>query len=141
MKTELLVPLPVMLPLCTAALLAAARAWLPRSVQDCLSIAAAALQCVITLLLLHASFAHTLVYWFGGWTPRGTMAIGISFVVDPAGALLAAFAAVLVLLAFVFSWKLPDSGEGHLHPMVFVFLSAGSGLVVTCDLVNLFVFV
>lgn len=139
MKTELLVPLPVFLPLGTAALLAGLRKWLPRTVQDTLSIVIAAVQCGVTALLLHASLSRTIVYWFGGWTPRGTMAIGINFVVDPAGALLATFAAALALLAFVFSWKFPDSGGGHLHPLLFIFLAAVSGFVLTGDLFNLFV--
>jgi multicomponent Na+:H+ antiporter subunit D len=135
-----LAPLPVVLPLAAAALLAALRRWLPRAAADGISIGAAALNVLMTALLLHTALQQTSVYWMGGWHPRGSMAIGISFVIDPAGTGLALFAAVLMLLATVFGCRLPDDGEGHLHPLMMVFLAGMSGFALTADIFNLFVF-
>ena len=45
----------------------------------------------------------TLVHWFGGWTPRDGVALGVSFTIDQIGAGFALFAAVLFLAAFVFA--------------------------------------
>ena len=97
--------LPVAIPLLAAALLAALHRWLPRAAADSTSIVAAAFNLVVSVLLLSRASQHTIVYWFGNWYPRGRMVLGITFVVDPAGAGLCALAAFLTLLAFLFSWR------------------------------------
>ena len=45
----------------------------------------------------------------GNWYPRGSIVLGIAFVVDPVAAGLAMLAAVLTLLALVFSWRFVDA--------------------------------
>ena len=66
--------------------------------------------------------------------------LGITFVVDPIGAGLACLAALLTLLALVFSWRFVDSGGNHFQSLMLVFLAAMCGFCLTGDLFNLFVF-
>lgn len=132
-------PLPVAVPLLGAATLAALRPWLSRRVIDSLAILVAAIHVCIAAFLLREADAHTLVYWFGNWFPRGSMVVGIGFVVDPVAAALALLAGVLFLFAFIFSWRFPDAGAKHYHSLMLVFLAAMSGFVLTGDLFNLFV--
>jgi multicomponent Na+:H+ antiporter subunit D len=131
--------LPVAIPLLGAAALAALRKVLSRRVFDSCSIAIALLNLAFCIELLIRSSSQTIVYWFGNWYPRGSMAIGIGFVVDPVAAGLATLAALLFLLAFIFSWRFVDSGHNLYHPLMLVFLAAMSGFVLTGDLFNLFV--
>ena len=133
-------PFPIALPLLGAASIAATRKWLPRAAADTLGVLfAAATLWITTALLLHATHT-TQVYWFGNWYPRGSMALGIAFVVDPIGAGLATLAALLTLLALIFSWRFVDSGANHFQPLMLLFLAAMCGFSLTGDLFNLFVF-
>jgi multicomponent Na+:H+ antiporter subunit D len=132
--------LPVALPLLGAGLLAALRKWLSRAAADSLSIAVAAGTLISSLLLLSHALQHTQVYWFGNWYPRGSVVLGITFVVDPVAAGLGSLAGLLVFLALIFSWSFVDAGANHYHPLMLVFLAAMDGFVLTGDLFNLFVF-
>jgi len=132
--------LPIAAPLLCAAVLAALRKWLPRRAIDLLAILTALLNLVACAWLLRSSWRHSIVYWFGNWFPRGHMALGIGFLVDPAGAMLATLAAFLTLLALTYSWGRSDSGQNLFQPLMLVFLSAMSGFCMTADLFNLFVF-
>ncbi len=134
-----LAPLPVAIPLLGAATLSALRPWLSRRAMDACAIAITALDVFLCSLLLHAATAHTIVYWFGNWIPRGSLVVGIGFVIDPTAAALALLAALLFFLAFIFSWRFADAGERHFHTLMLVFLAAMSGFVLTGDLFNLFV--
>ncbi len=136
---SLLPPLPVVLPLLSAATLAAFRPWLSRRAMDSAVILVAAGHVILCTLLLREANLHTIVYWFGNWFPRGSMVLGIGFVVDPIAAVLALLAGLLFLLAFCFSWRFVDAGDRHFHPLMLVFLAAMSGFVLTGDLFNLFV--
>jgi multicomponent Na+:H+ antiporter subunit D len=132
--------LPVVLPLLGAGLLAALHKWLSRAAADSISIAVAAGTLISSFLLLSHALQHTRVYWFGNWYPRGSVVLGITFVVDPVAAGLSSLAGLLVLLALVFSWRFVDAGANHYHPLMLVFLAAMDGFVLTGDLFNLFVF-
>ena len=59
---------------------------LPKKFADAVAISAATANTVICAMLVYLSRADTLVYWFGNWKPRGGIALGISFTVDPIGA-------------------------------------------------------
>ena len=76
---NVLVPLPVVIPLITAAALTATGHFLGRRADDVAGIAAAAATTVVSTLLVLRSLDHDLVYWFGGWTPRRGIALGIAF--------------------------------------------------------------
>jgi multicomponent Na+:H+ antiporter subunit D len=135
-----LAPLPVAIPLLGAAFLAAVRKPLPRVWMDSLCIAIASINLTISsALLIHATRASE-VYWFGNWFPRGSLVLGIAFVIDPIAAGLATLTALLFLLCFIFSWRFVDPGGKHFHPLMLVFLASMSGFVLTGDLFNLFVF-
>jgi multicomponent Na+:H+ antiporter subunit D len=132
--------LPVVVPLGTAAMLAGMRKHLSRAAADTIAILAAALDLMLCALLLAAAHAHTIVYWFGNWYPRGSMVLGITFVIDPVSASIATFAAFLAFLALLFSWRFVDAGSNHFQPLMLVFLAGMCGFSLTGDLFNLFVF-
>ena len=47
-----------------------------------------------------------LVYWFGGWTPRAGLTLGIGFVADQASAAVGVLVSVIFAASFVFAWGL-----------------------------------
>ena len=137
---HVLVPLAVAVPLLAAAILTAVGRLLPPRIVDALAAAVAAATAVVTGVLLVHAWGGSTVYWFGGWHPRGGLAIGIAFVVDPIGAGLACFAALVVTGALVFSWHYFDEVLPLYHALVLVFLGAMVGFSLTGDLFDLFVF-
>lgn len=132
--------LPVALPLLMAALLSGLRPWLPRWMADLLAILTAAACLLFSSLLIPLSQHRNIIYWFGNWAPRGRMALGIGFEVGPVGAGIAALAALLTLLALIYSWRAIESGLNLYQPLMLIFLAAMSGFALTADLFNLFVF-
>ncbi len=135
-----LAPLPVALPLLGAALIAVTRKWLSRTAADTIAVVFAGVTFAIAGRLLFHSAHATEVYWFGKWYPRGSMVLGITFVVDPISAGLATLASLLTVLALLFAWRFVDSGGNHLQPLMLLFLAAMCGFSLTGDLFNLFVF-
>lgn len=136
----LLPPLAVALPLSVAALLAGLNRHIKRRISSLAAIAAAAATLWISIELLIQSIPNTLVYWFGNWQPRHGIALGISFVIDPAGAAMASIAGVLTLAALIFASEYFDSIGTLFHVLMLVFLGAMCGFALTGDLFNLFVF-
>jgi multicomponent Na+:H+ antiporter subunit D len=136
---DVLVPLPVALPLLAAAFLTAFGHFLPRRIDDVVGVLVAAATLVVSLFILFHAAAHELVYWFGGWHPRDGVAIGISFTVDPFGAAMAALAATLVTASLVFSWRYFDEVGTLFHVLMLVFLAAMCGFALSGDLFNMFV--
>ncbi|MEA2418610.1 MAG: multicomponent Na+:H+ antiporter subunit [Thermoleophilaceae bacterium] len=135
-----LAPIAVALPLLTAAALVAGTPFVPRRVVDVAAILVSLACVVLCALILTDSGDGTLVHWFGGWTPRHGIALGISFTIDGIGAGLALFAAVLFVAAFVFSWRYFVVVGPLYHALMLVFLAAMMGFSFTGDLFNLFVF-
>lgn len=131
--------LPVIIPLLVAAGLAGIGARFPRRLLDFIGGATAASVAASCAALASRSASSPIVYWFGGWTPHDQVAVGISFVVDPIGAGLAAFVALLVFIAFVFSWGYFKNVKSLFHTLMLVFLAGMCGLCLTGDLFNLFV--
>ena len=132
--------LPVAVPLLAAAVVASLRQWLSRAAADAIGILAAAANLVLCCLLFSRSLHGTIVYWMGGWYPRGHLAVGIGLVVDPAGAGIATLASFLMLLALCFSWRSIDAAANHFQPLMLVFLAAMCGFALTGDVFNMFVF-
>jgi multicomponent Na+:H+ antiporter subunit D len=135
-----LAPLAVAVPMIVAALLAASGGRIRRPVADGAAIAAVTATCVFCALLLARSGDGTVVTWFGGWHPRGGVAIGVDFAVDGLGAGLATFIAVLAIAALLFSWRYLDAEEAHLHVLILVFVAGMVGFCLSGDLFNMFVF-
>jgi multicomponent Na+:H+ antiporter subunit D len=135
-----IVALPVVVPLMGAALLVAVRHWSPRLVND-LGAGGVALAVVAmcAILLAHAS-AHPFAYWMGGWRPSHLVTVGISLSVDPIGAGMATFSALLVTAAIVYSWRYFDAADGLFHALMLLFMVAMVGFCLTGDLFNLLVF-
>ncbi len=132
-------PLPLALPLLSAAVLAGFRKRLSRAAADSIAIAAAAANTVICWLLLAGAHGQTIVYWFGNWFPRGTIVLGIPFVIDMTAAALAGLCSLLAFLALLFSWRSSDAGSNHFQPLMLIFLAGMCGFCLSGDLFNLFV--
>jgi multicomponent Na+:H+ antiporter subunit D len=81
-----LAPLPVAVPLAGAATILCLNTLLTRRAIQALSMATVFVEVGLAAALLHQTSSGTIVYWFGGWTPRSGVALGISFAVDQLGA-------------------------------------------------------
>jgi multicomponent Na+:H+ antiporter subunit D len=134
-----LIPLPVVVPLLGAALLAAANKVAPRWATDSVGLACA-LSVLVICVLLAIDANHMLVYWFGGFHVRGHVAVGISFSVDRVGAGMATLAAVMVSAALLYSVRYFDEVGSLYGALMLVFLAAMTGFCLTGDLFDLFVF-
>jgi multicomponent Na+:H+ antiporter subunit D len=134
-----LAPIPVVVPLAGAAVVLFTHAFVPRSVVRVVSGAAVVAEIVLAAILLHEARASTIVYWFGGWTPRAGIALGISFTVDQLGAAAAVLAGIVVAAAMTTIATL-DGGDGIVHALLLTLLAAMAGFCLTGDLFNLFVF-
>ena len=137
---DALVPLPVAIPLLTAAALTASGRFLGRRVDDLVGLTAAGATTLVSTILIVRSLDHDLVYWFGGWEPRRGIALGIAFDVEPLGALLAALAGALMTATFAFAWRYFDEVGTLFHVLMLGFLGAMSGFALSGDLFNMFVF-
>jgi multicomponent Na+:H+ antiporter subunit D len=137
---SLLTPLPVAVPLLTAVVLAACSPFLRRRVIEALALTASGATTIICLLLLLRSTESPFVYWYGDWAPRTEIMPGISFVVDPFGAAIACFAAVLMTGALLYSWHYFHVVGALFHVLMLVFLAAMTGFALSGDLFNMFVF-
>jgi multicomponent Na+:H+ antiporter subunit D len=135
-----LAALAVAVPLMVAAALLAGTTVVPRRLVDVGAVLAALTSAVLSALVLSDTGDDTVVYWFGGWTPRDGVALGISFAIDGIGAGLALFASVLFVAAFIFSWRYFVVVGPLFHALMLVFLAAMLGFAFTGDLFNLFVF-
>jgi multicomponent Na+:H+ antiporter subunit D len=135
-----LAALAVAIPLVVAAALLAGTMLVPRRLIDGGALLAAVASAVLCTLVLSDTGEGMIVYWFGGWTPREGVALGISFAIDGIGAGLGLFASVLCAAAFVFSWRYFVVVGPLFHALMLVFLAAMLGFSFTGDLFNLFVF-
>ncbi|WGR93113.1 NADH-quinone oxidoreductase subunit E [Bradyrhizobium sp. ISRA443] len=79
------------------------------------------------------------VYWFGNWSPRGDIVVGIGFVAGQADAAVAALTALMFAASFVFAWGYFEDIRAFFHVLMLLFLGAMEGFCLTHDLFNLFV--
>jgi multicomponent Na+:H+ antiporter subunit D len=131
----------VVLPLLVAAVLAALNRVVPRALASFIAIATSvAVGCVAVAMAVYSRDDSIVVYWFGGWAPRGGAALGIGFTIDTTGAMLVLLASLLMTAALIFSARYFDT-VGTLYPaLMLIFLAAMDGFSETGDLFNLFVF-
>ena len=132
--------LPVALPLMVAAILVGLAPVCPRRAADAATLATAAVVTLLCLALLVRSLDEPVVYWFGGWTPRDGIALGVAFAVDPVGAALATLAGVLATAALTFSWRIFEAVRTLHHGLMLVFLAGIVGFCLSGDLFSMFVF-
>ncbi len=135
-----LAPLAVAVPMLGAASLALVNRFLPRLVADGLAVVAALASAVMLFVLLVHVAGGMSVYWFGGWHPHRGVAIGIDFAVEPIGAGLAVFVALLMVLALTYSSRFTDVLAPHYHVLMLTFMAGMIGFCLTGDLFNMFVF-
>ena len=141
MTGSVLPPLTLAVPMLAAAVLAGTQCLGFRLLAQVVALVATVATIVICGLQLALAIRHGVaVYWFGGWHPHHGVALGISFAIDPFGAGLACFCAVLTLAAQVFSWRHFES-VGHAFPaLLLVLMAAIIGFSESGDLFNMFVF-
>jgi multicomponent Na+:H+ antiporter subunit D len=132
--------LPVAVPLLLAAALVGLAPLIGRRLADTLAVAGAAAVTALCAALLVDTAGGPVVYWFGGWTPRDGIALGVAFTVDPVGAGLATLAGVLATAALVYSWRIFEAVGTLYHALMLVFLAAIVGFCLSGDLFNMFVF-
>jgi multicomponent Na+:H+ antiporter subunit D len=132
--------LPFVIPLIAAAALVAVRPWSPRVVNDVVAVGVGVAVVALCGILLAHSIRAPIAYWMGGWRPSHGVTIGISFSIDPIGAGIAAFSAVLVTAALVYSWRYFDAVGGLFHALMLIFVAAMVGFCLTGDVFNLVVF-
>jgi multicomponent Na+:H+ antiporter subunit D len=136
-----LMPLPVVLPLLTAAATAALNPFFRsrRRLLDGTAIIASAATTVILAVITDQAARGELVYWFAGFRPSHHVAIGIDFAADPIGAGLAGLAALLVTAAMIFSWRYFERVGTYFHTLMLTFLAGMAGFCLTGDIFDLFV--
>ncbi|HEY2772262.1 MAG TPA: proton-conducting transporter membrane subunit [Solirubrobacteraceae bacterium] len=135
-----LAALPVVVPLLAGPILVATGAFAPRTLEDAFAVAAALASAALCVLLSIHAMPAPFAYWLGGFHPTHGVAIGISLSIDPVGAGLAAFAALLVAASLVYSWRYFDAVKGLFHGLMMMFMAGMVGFCLTGDLFNLVVF-
>jgi multicomponent Na+:H+ antiporter subunit D len=136
---SLLPPLPVAGPMVAAGLLLASAHILRPRIADAIAVLVALAAAACCGWMAVQATDAPLVYWFGGWTPRPGIVLGIGFSVDQAGAIVAAFIGLLFAAAMVFSWGFFDEVHAHFHVLMLLFMAGMIGFCLTHDLFNLFV--
>jgi multicomponent Na+:H+ antiporter subunit D len=135
-----LAALPVVVPFLAGPLLVATGSFAPRWLEDGTAVLAAVSVCALCVLLAVHAATEPFAYWIGGYRPHHGIAIGISLSIDPLGAGLAAFAALLVSAALVYSVHYFDAVKGLFHGLMLLFMAGMVGFCLTGDLFNLVVF-
>jgi multicomponent Na+:H+ antiporter subunit D len=134
--------LPVAIPFVVGAAIAAFTWWLRRRrwLSETIAVATAVAVTAICVVLLFRSSSGLVPYWFGGWTPREGVAVGIAFTMEPFGAGMAAFTSFLVTAGLLFSARYFEHVRPLFHALMLVFLGAMAGFSLSGDLFNMFVF-
>jgi multicomponent Na+:H+ antiporter subunit D len=134
-----LLPLPAVVPLLTAALTIALRHLAGDRLHTALTLGGLAAALGFAIAVLRDSMALEPMHWFGGWTPRGGVALGIVFAADPLGAGLAVLGCALTLAALVYSATFIESEKRSYDTLVLVLCGGVCGFGLSGDLFNMFV--
>ena len=135
-----LVPLVIAIPFIVAAMLPIVSQFLRNWVADLIAIITAGVVFVICAVLVYKATANPLVYWVGGWRPRGGIAPGIALYADSISAGMAALVALLATASLAYSWRYFEEVGELFRTLMLVFLGAMAGFCLTGDLFTLFVF-
>ncbi|MDQ6835352.1 MAG: NADH-quinone oxidoreductase subunit D [Actinomycetota bacterium] len=135
-----LATLPVVIPFLAGPLLVATGSFAPRWLEDQTAVLSAIAVCALCALLAVHTGSQPLAYWVGGFRPHHGIAIGISLSIDPLGAGMAAFAALLVSAALFYAVHYFDAVKGLFHGLMLLFMAGMVGFCLTGDLFNLVVF-
>jgi multicomponent Na+:H+ antiporter subunit D len=131
----------VVVPLLAAAAITAAGPLFGRRRRalDAVAIAVAAAVAVMLAVIVARTSGGDQAYWFAGFRPARSIAIGIDFEAGPLSAGLACLAAVLVTASMTFSWRYFQRVSTHFHTMMLTFLAGMTGFCLTGDIFDLFV--
>lgn len=129
----------MVVPLLVGVTIVVLRRHLSRRQLWMLTLAASLAVVGLAAALLVAVHGGLHVYWFGGWTPRHGVVLGVSFTVDSFAAIGALFAGVLVSAVVLVGTRVESFGP-LAHALTLVLLAAAVGFCLTGDLFNLFVF-
>jgi multicomponent Na+:H+ antiporter subunit D len=132
--------LPIVVPFLAAPALIALRPLTTHWFNDTVAVSAASAVLVLCAVLLSRVATQPVAYWMADFRPSHGVTIGISLSIDPFGAGLAAFSAVLVVAALVYSLRYFDAAGGLYHALMLLFGGAMAGFCLTGDLFNLVVF-
>ena len=134
-----LLPMPVAGPLAIAAILLILGHILPGRVPDMIATIVATLAGLCCALLASRAEHAPIIGWFGGWTPRHGVTLGIAFAADRASATIATLVCLLFAASFAFSWGYFEKISAHFQVLMLLFLAAMVGFTLTHDLFNMFV--
>lgn len=136
-----LVPLLLAVPLLGAALLAVLNRLLSGVGVAVVGVGTAVATTAMALAVMaHTAGAGDIVYWFGGWTPRDGMALGVVFVADPAASACLAMGGLLATASLLYAAFYFGELSRLFATLVLVFLAAMAGYCLSGDLFTLFVF-
>lgn len=110
-----------------------------RRLLDAVAISTAAGVTGMLITIVTGTAHDQRVYWFAGFTPYHGVALGLDFAVGQLNGGLAAFAALLVTAAMVFSWRYFERVATYYHALMLVFLAGMVGFCLTGDIFDLFV--
>jgi multicomponent Na+:H+ antiporter subunit D len=134
-----LLPIPAVIPLLAAAVNILLDHVTPRWLHNAVTIAGIATSFVFSLVILVDSLSAEQLHWFGGWTPRSGVSLGIAFTADPLGAGMATLAGGLTLAALLYSLTFIEGAAREYDVLLGVFGGAMCGFALTGDLFNMFV--
>lgn len=134
-----ILPLLVAIPLLSAAAIAGGDHVTPEPVLDVVGVAAAVATTALAFVLLWHVESHEALQWFGGWRPRGSVAVGIDFAVGPLSAGMCCVIGVVVTLSLVYSLTFLGEAARLFDALMLVALGAMCGFAMSGDLFNLFV--
>lgn len=132
----------VILPLLAAALLPFSPAAVRRRAWQ-ISFASASVSLALAARLAWETFTLGKVsYWFGGWAPPW----GIEYSIDPLGALLLLLTAFVALAALAYARaaapaELEAERLPYFYSCILLFTSGLTGIIITGDIFNLYVFI
>ncbi|MCR0981238.1 complex I subunit 5 family protein [Roseomonas populi] len=132
-------PLAAAGPILVAAILLALGHHLPRRSADIVAVLTALAVVGLGVLMATRTGNGALLHWFGGWSPRDGLPIGIAFQADLAGSAMVALVGLLFAASFVFAWGFFEEVGVQFHVLMLVFMAAMCGFCLTRDLFNLFV--
>lgn len=128
-------PIPVVLPVAVAILLAACNRILPRWLASLVAILTATGALFAAIALGVFTRDATYIVWSAGRSP-----FGLSLVIDATSAMLCILASLLVVATVIFSHRYCANAGGWYHALVLLMLSGMCGFCETGDLGNLAVF-
>jgi len=124
-------PIPVLLPLLMAAILAIVHRRVPPAFASLVAVVTSiAVACVAVAMLVYSRDEPILVSAFAGFI----------FVIDNVSAMLVLLAAILTTASLIYSSCYFDTSNTFYHALMLVFLGAMCGVSETGNLLNLFVF-